>query len=69
MESLWECVCGHKVYSEAEPEECPSCFKISKFTQLPHELIEERQKDLEEDMEELPAKLSKVKSKPRRKKK
>lgn len=51
-EMAWECSCGHVEYGNLPPEECPSCFKIDNFTQLPEELIEERERDkAEEEME------------------
>lgn len=71
MESLWECSCGNKVYAEEDPEECEKCFEIGKFTQLPEELVEERQKDMAEMEEEVQMKkVSKAKkpTKGRRKK-
>ena len=47
----WECACGHIEYGEM-PEECPKCFKIGSFTNLPEELMDEREKDHLIDLEE-----------------
>ena len=48
---MWECICGNIVYGDKTPFECKKCLKIDNFTQVPHELVEEREKDLlgEED--------------------
>jgi hypothetical protein len=69
VESAWECVCGNVAYDSIEPEECLKCGEIDSFTQLPEELISEREKDLEAE-DEMPApKLSKPsKAKPKLKK-
>ena len=45
----WECSCGHIDYSEEAPEECPKCFSIDSFTQLPEEIALEREKEELED--------------------
>jgi len=69
MDMAWQCKCGNVEYNSMEPEECLECGKLGSFTQLPAELIEERQKDLESyddlsDEEMSPIKLSKpIKSK------
>ena len=51
MDTLWECKCGHHEYSDLDPEECSNCFEIGKFTQLPQELMDERQRDHDEEGE------------------
>lgn len=51
-EFAWECECGHIEYSNIIPSDCPKCLAIDSFTQLPEEIINEREKDaLEEEME------------------
>lgn len=63
----WECSCGHIEYGAMPPEDCPVCFRIDSFAQLPEELIEEREKDKMEELEMinikpvLPKKKSKIK--------
>lgn len=47
-ETAWECECGNVQYAELAPEECEKCFGISTFTQLPEELVEEREKEMME---------------------
>lgn len=49
---MWECSCGHTEYSELEPEECGKCGNINTFMQMPEEIIEERERDLAEEMKE-----------------
>ena len=44
---MWECICGNIVYGNKAPFECIKCRKIDNFAQVPEELIEEREKDLE----------------------
>lgn len=78
-EFAWECECGHVEYSNVIPNECPKCLAIDSFTQLPEELMNEREKEkiLDEELEmpELKSKSSKSgkpklkkPDKPRRKK-
>lgn len=49
---FWECNCGHVELSEIPPEECPSCYSINSFVQLPEEIVAEREKDMAEKMRE-----------------
>ena len=51
IEMAWQCRCGSLEYSDMEPEECLSCGEIGKFAQLPSELVEERMKDQDNDMD------------------
>ena len=51
-EFAWECECGNIEYSNVIPEDCPKCLAIGSFTQLPEELITEREKSAIEDTEE-----------------
>lgn len=39
----WECSCGHIVYEDESPDQCPSCNKVDSFVQLPEELRTERE--------------------------
>ena len=48
---LWECVCGFAEYGDITPEECSKCGKLDSFEQVPEELLEEREKDLVEELE------------------
>ena len=48
---LWECVCGFSEYSNSSPEECLKCGKLDSFEQVPEELLEERERDLPEELE------------------
>lgn len=57
---VWECSCGHIEYGEEMPEECPECFRLESFAQLPQEIVEEREKDMSLDLETMP--LGKVRS-------
>lgn len=50
---MWECICGNIVYSDKTPFECQKCRKIDHFTQVPQELVEEREKDLLEEEDEI----------------
>jgi|SRR3989344_6548185 len=63
---MWECKCGHIEYGEEAPEECPECFAIGSFVQLPEEIMKEREKELGgeslEEKEILRAKKSKAKT-------
>ena len=74
-ELSWECACGQIEYGEEPPTECEKCFRISSFTQLPEELIEEREKELVEEpviafkKEKSVKKVTKPAKKPGRKKK
>jgi len=52
MDSAWQCLCGEIEYSDLEPKECLACGKIGAFTQLPAELIDERMKDADADLDE-----------------
>jgi hypothetical protein len=45
----WECSCGNLEYGEEAPEECPKCFALDSFAQLPEEIALEREKELLED--------------------
>jgi len=38
---VWQCPCGFVEYSEMQPEDCPKCFNIGKFKQVPEDMIEE----------------------------
>jgi phage FluMu protein Com len=44
---MFECSCGEVVYGESAPEECPKCGSINEFVQLPEEIAEEREKDID----------------------
>jgi hypothetical protein len=44
---MFECSCGETVYGEEAPEECGKCGAIGEFVQLPEEIVEEREKDLD----------------------
>ncbi|MDP1695346.1 MAG: hypothetical protein Q8L29_00330 [archaeon] len=73
-ELTWECSCGQIEYCNLPPEECSSCFKIDSFTQLPEELLVEREKDMAEEQLEMSltekkSAKSKVKKPGRKKKK
>lgn len=64
VDLAWECACGNIEYDAAEPEECSECGKIGNFTQLPEELIEEREKDLGiDDLDLSEREMKKIKSK------
>lgn len=45
----WECSCGHIVYGDESPDQCPSCNKVDSFVQLPEELRTEREHSFLED--------------------
>jgi hypothetical protein len=55
---MWECECGGVEYREYPPEECPKCWKINSFLEVPEDLrseIDEEnvlEKMREEDLEE-----------------
>ncbi len=49
-ELIWECSCGAVEYGEESPEECLKCSNLNSFTQLPEELVEEREKDLSQEI-------------------
>jgi len=70
MDFAWECACGNVEYGQLEPEECSECGKIGQFSQLPEELIEEREKEkLDLGLEITPLKKPKALKKPGRKRK
>ncbi len=43
---MFECSCGEIVYGEEAPEECPKCGALNEFVQLPEEIAEEREEDM-----------------------
>lgn len=45
----WECSCGHIVYEDESPDQCPSCNKVDSFVQLPEELRTERENSFLDD--------------------
>ncbi|MEK6933352.1 MAG: hypothetical protein AABW75_00575 [Nanoarchaeota archaeon] len=45
---MWQCSCGHSEYNEECPEECSNCSRIDTFVKLPEEIVEEREKELNE---------------------
>ena len=57
---MWECKCGHVEYGEESPEECPKCYTLDSFTQLPEELIAERERDMTEDLDFASVRKTKV---------
>ena len=58
---MWECKCGYVDYGEESPEECPDCLSLESFTKLPEELIDEREKDMSEDLDLMSVKKNKLK--------
>jgi len=48
---MWECACSHIEYDEEEPEECLRCGNLDSFIKVPEELVEEREKDLVEELD------------------
>ncbi len=58
---MWECKCGFVDYGEESPEECPDCLSLDSFTKLPEELIDEREKDMSEDIDLMSVKNNKIK--------
>ena len=42
----WECSCGILKYGEESPDECLKCGGLDSFIKMPAEIIEEREKDL-----------------------
>ena len=50
---MWECFRGNIVYGEKQPEECKKCKKLDSFTKLPAEMVEERERDLMEEENEI----------------
>ena len=50
---IWECLCGNLVRAEKAPELCLKCRKIDNFTQVPQELMEERERALMEEEDEI----------------
>ena len=58
---MWECKCGYVDCGEEEPEECPDCMGLDSFTKLPEELIDEREKDMSEDLDLMSLRKNKLK--------
>jgi len=48
---VWECKCGHHERREKTPEQCIKCGDIECFEKVPEELVEDREKDMVEEME------------------
>ena len=66
-EFAWECECGNIEYSNVIPDECSKCLAIDSFTQLPEELMNEREKSsMDDDFDE--PKVAKKSAKPKIKK-
>ena len=42
---MWECECGHTLYGENAPAECPKCYRVDQFIKIPEEIAEERMKE------------------------
>ncbi|MEA3329776.1 MAG: hypothetical protein U9Q06_03450 [Nanoarchaeota archaeon] len=47
---MFECSCGEVVYGEEAPEECPKCDSVGEFVKLPEEIVEEREKDMDNEL-------------------
>ena len=47
---LWECKCGHHEYGEGAPDQCLKCGDIECFEKVPEDLVEDREKDMEEEL-------------------
>jgi len=43
VEFMWECSCGYLEYGEGPPADCPKCFRVGKFEQVPEDEREERE--------------------------
>jgi len=48
---VWECECGHTEYGNNASEECKKCGRINSFVKLPEEIIDEREQDNIEKLE------------------
>lgn len=47
---MWECErCGHIKYADESPEECGKCHAIDSYIKVPEEIVEEREKEMEEE--------------------
>lgn len=47
---MWQCSCGHVEYGDENPEECNRCGQMDSFVKLPEEIVEERERELKEDV-------------------
>jgi len=40
---LWECECGTIEYGENPPEDCNQCSAVRSFTEVPEDLVKEKE--------------------------
>ena len=48
---VWECECGHTELGENPPKECEKRYRVNSFTQLPEEIVDEKENNNLENLQ------------------